>query len=770
VLWNYLKYPLDNISSLLQQKKVAVSALAVKTRAPHPRVVRKAEPSASDVAMSAASRRLFSRSFVIWREMTGLSARAKDFTRNVYMQYKKRAFVFWKYTIALRRGFSSLATRMQISCSKRALSLWLSRARFEKNSLHSISNRCRLRFLHFVISSWKIVGRIDALACNWRLKRHFALWNRALPIIWMEQDRDGSLLNQHRATRSSFSKWRSFVHRNKRLLQLLLRGQLLYCKHLLVVVWTSWRLVTAAASLRHGTIKRLYTRRKMRSLGDAFSCWTSYLCNIRLLRRVFRAAAERWHLVLTLNSDSSRSDVHVMADHFSAWQLDTKATKQERLLKSIYATAVVYQSIRRRRTILHSWNRWAYCRFTARKQFLRAQSALLRGIVSTWASLAVVTKALTRRVEVRHRRKRLESCISLMRAAVQSGKCRRGPLARRYFGALKWYAQCFCLDTPQQHRFGVLRRLVIQAWSLQRLLSLKIALCIVVTSRHVLRRKFIAWIAHTGNRKRSMISHRLAHAHSTHTTKKRVFLALKRRLSDAAVYFFLLGKAMLSNSRRCLLGGFQAWKTAAAMEREQRVAPDRPGQATAETALLAVSEAPVQASFNASALLQAALSSAASNVEQTSTASKSVVDAMPSEARAAAKYQAAQQPFRAIPVTVSHSSSASTSGQAAATFNAANSRQRLFRENIAPRRLSTPGSKVAETAHATHGTQTLARSKPQRPPLVVERVPQKAAAAGKEVVVVGRAVVSSFLLSDARARTSALTPPASPRLSDKSAA
>jgi hypothetical protein len=146
------------------------------------------------------------------------------------------------------------------------------------------------------------------------------------------------------------------------------------------------------------------------------------------------------------------------------------------------------------------------------------------------------------------------------------------------------------------------------------------------------------------------------------------------------------------------------------------------------------------------------------------------VDTMPSEARAAAKYQAAQQPFRAIPVTVSHSSSASTSGQAAATLNAANSRQRLLRENIAPRRLSTPGSKVAETAHATHGTQTLARSKPQRPPLVVERVPRKAAAAGKEVFVVGRAVVSSFLLSDARARAAALTPPASPRLSDKSAA
>jgi hypothetical protein len=326
------------------------------------------------------------------------------------------------------------------------------------------------------------------------------------------------------------------------------------------------------------------------------------------------------------------------------------------------------------------------------------------------------------------------------------------------------------LDTPQQHRFGVLRRLVIQAWSLQRLLSLKIALCIVVTSRHVLRRKFTAWIAHTGIRKRSMISHRLAHAHATHTTKKRVFFALKRRLSDAAVYFFLLGKAMLSNSRRSLFGGFQAWKTAAAIEREQRVAPDRPGQATAGTALLAVSEAPVQASFNAAALLQAALSSAASNVEQTSTASKSAVGAMPSEARAVANYHAAQQPFRAIPVTVSQSSSAATSGQAPSTLNAANSRQRLFRENIAPRRVATPGSKVAETARATHGTQTLARSKPQRPPLVVERVPQKAPAAGKEVVVVGRAVVSSFLLSDARARAAALTPPASPRLSDKAAA
>jgi hypothetical protein len=745
------------VPSLLQQKKLAVSALSSIERAPDPLLSRKAGPTTSDVAISAAARRLFFRTFIFWKEASATSSRAKDLTRKIALHCKNRTFIFWKYIVALHRGFSSLATRMQYSCSKRALSLWLYRARLEKHSLQSISNRCRLRLLHSVVSSWKIVGHIDALASDWRVKRHFALWLRALPIIWSDQEKEGIRLNQLRATRSTFHRWRSCVQRNKRLLALLLRGQLLYCKHLLVVVWTSWKLATTAASLRSGTTKRLSLRRKMRELGYAFGCWTSHLHNIRLLRRVFRAAAERWHVVFTLNVECVRSDVHIMADHFCCWRLDAKAVKKERLLKSIYATAVVYQSIRRRRTILHSWSRWAYCRLSARKQFERARLTLLRGLLSVWASLAVVTKALTRRVEVRQRRKRLEGCIVSMRAAARFGRCRRGPLARRCFSILKWYCQMFCRDQPQQHRSGVLQRLVMQAWSSQRLMSLKVALCVVTTSRCVLRRKFTAWMAHTGDRKRAIISHRLANAHSAYATKKRVFCALKRQLADAARHFFLLGKAVIFNSRRCLYGGFQLWKAAAAMQREQRLAP-HPSPSHTASSLPFAAEAPLRTASVAAVLQTQAANTITATVEEAAASlrPRSSADALLLDARPGATAQTVSQSFRAIPVTESQGSSTSASGLVPLAPKAAESRQRVFRENVAPRRASAlqPSAsvgKVVAAARANHGTQTLAAPKPHRPPLVVETVPQRAATGGRgEGVVVGRAVVSSFLLADRR--------------------
>jgi hypothetical protein len=697
-----------------------------------------------------------------------MSTRAKTLTLDIELRCKKRTFVFWKYIVALHRGFSSLAIRMQISCSKRALSLWQTRACLEKRCLHSISNRCRLRLLHSIISSWKIVGCIDALASDWRLKRHFAMWQRALPIIWLDRDREGSRLNRLRATGSAFGRWRSCVQRNKRLLALLLRGQLLYCKHLLVVVWTSWRLVTASASLRSGTIKRLFARRSMRCLGGAFACWVSHLSNVRLLRRVFRAAAERWHLALTLNSESVRSDMNLMADYFCAWQVDAKVMKQERLLKSIYATAVVYQSIRCRRTILHSWSRWAYCKCTSRKQFERSRQAYLRSVVSSWASLAVVTKALLRRVEVRQRRKRLEGCVVSMRAAVHFGKCRRGPVSRRYFRTLKWYCQTFCWELPQQHRRVVVQRRAIQAWSMQRLMSLKVAVCVVTTSRFLLKRSFNAWTVHTGDRKRSIISHRLANAHATYCTKKRVFCALKQRLADAALHFFLLGKAVIFNSRRCLNEWFQRWKAAAAAEREQRLAPHPSSQLTAVNALPVVTEAPRRVALGAAVLQLTPVNTIAGSVEQASEAllSQSAADALPSVARAEASSEAGMQSFRAIPVTVTQSSAGPTSGLLYKTSKTQGSRQRLFSENVAPRRVPAqlPAGKVAEVSRATHGTQTSAPSKSKRPPLLVEQVPQRPVADARvQGVVVGRPVVSSFLLSDLRTRAAALSPSESPR-------
>lgn len=751
------------VFSLLQQQKLAVSALTSRLCAPDPRHARKAEPSTSEVAVSAAARRLFSRTFCIWKELSDTSARAKDLNRKISARCKNRTFVFWKYIIALRRGFSSLATRMQMSCSRRVLSLWLTRARAEKQCLHSVSNRCRLRFLHSVVSSWKIVGRIDALASDWRLKRHFAMWLRALPMILLDQDREGSRLNRLRVTRSTFCKWRSCVQRNKRLLALLLRGQLLYCKHLLVVVWTSWRLITAAASLRSGTVKRLRARHHARAMNHVFASWMSHLGNARLLRRVFGAAAERWHLAHTLNVECTRSDSHVMMDHFCAWQRDVKAVKQERLLKSIHATAVVYQSIRRRRNILLSWSRWAYCSLTARKQLERARLALLRGTVSSWASLAVVTKALARRVEVRYRRKRLEGCIACLRAAVLRGKCRRGPVARRYFGGLKWYGQSFCVDLPQQHRSRVLQRLVVQAWARVRLMTLKIVLGELTASRHVLRRKLIAWIAHTGNRKRAIISHRLANAHSTYSTKKRVFCALKRRLADAAREFFLLGKAILSNSARRLNAGFQFWRAAACAQRELRLAPRPPAEAAAPPA--AVSEVRPAVAQSSAAFQQGHPSMAASSVVQAAFAAAQSVRVL--DARADAASEPVQQQFRAIPVTVAQSSSAASSAAPANSSNAANLRQRQVsraRAAAVPQPRVVAAGRVAEAARASHGTQTTASSKPKRP-LAVEKVARRQGAGERpDVVVVGRPVVSSFLLSPPKLASAALAPPVSPRL------
>ena len=711
------------------------------------------------MAVSAAAHRRLSRAFVIWKHLSDTSAYINELSVKIDMRCKHRAFVFWKYLIALRRGFSSLAIRMQRSVSKRLLHLWLARARLEKKCLYSISNRCRLRFLHYVMSSWKIVGRIDAVASSWRLKRHFAMWLRVLPVIQTEQDREGSRLNVLRSARSAFCRWRSCVQRNKRLLALLLRGQLLYCKHLLVVVWTSWRLTTVAGSLRSGTMQRLLVRRNMRTLLHAFGTWTTHLGNVRLLRRVFHAAVDRWQLVIALDSECPQTDIHVMTEHFSVWQMETRVMKQQRLLKSIYATAVVFQSIRRRRTILHSWNRWAYCRYTARKQIERARLAFLRGIVSSWSSLALNSKALVRRVEVRHRRKLIDSCFASMRAAARFGRSRRGPVARRYFGALKFYGQSFCRAMPHQHRSSVLQRLVFRAWSSQRIMSLKIALCMVTATRFMLRRRFTMWISHTGNQKRAMISHRLANAHATYSIKKRIFRSLKQRLADAALHFFLLGKAMLSNSRRCLNGGFRSWKAAAALERDKRLAPN---PITEVTALPVVTGASVHIASHSVALPGDQRPIALSQ-------SKNAGDLLPSDARAGANSEAVQHSFRAIPVTVAQGASAAN--PAPKTLNTASSRQRLFRENVAPRRVSAqqqaaPAAKNAEAARVTHGTQTAAPPKPKRPPLVVETVPQRPRAdAAAEAFVLGRAVVSSFLLSDPRTRPAILSPLASPRSS-----
>jgi hypothetical protein len=688
--------------------------------------------------------------------------RAKHLTDKINTRCKNRCFVVWKYTVALRRGFSCLAVRMQASCSKRALALWLARARLENQHLRAISNRCRLRLLHLVVSSWKIVGRIDALASNWRLKRHFAVWLRALPLILLDRDREGLRLNRIRVMKSAFFKWRSFLHRNKRLLALLLRGQLLYCKHLLVVVWTSWRLSAAAASLRSRTIKRLLARRELRALRQAFASWMSHLGSIRLLRRVFVAASERWDLAGTSSFEYHRSDVHIMTDFFCAWQRDTKAVKQERLLKSIYATAVVYQSIRRRRGILHSWSRWAYCRGTARKQFEQAQLSILRAILASWVSLAATTRALIRRVDVRRRRKLLDRCIASFRAAAQHGKCRRGPVARRYFGALKWYGQTFCVDLPLQHRSGVLQRLVVQAWSRLRLRSLKMAWCQLTTNRHVLRRKFNAWIAHTGSRKRAIISHRLANAHSTYSTKKRFFCALKLRMADAAREFFLLGKAILSNSRRCLNAGFRLLKAAAALQREQRLPQRSDIDAAPASAPSVGSEAPLPVTSKVAVFRLESLSNSTSQLHNEQGSLSSLQFDRPPEALSSeATSELARPAFRAIPVTISQNSSAKPVVRTAKTSNVASS-LRGARATSQPR--TSLATRNADASRATHGTQTTAPTKPKMPALVVEKVPRRLPAPEQpEVRVVGRPVPSSFLLTGLKPAVAALSPPASPR-------
>jgi hypothetical protein len=618
------------------------------------------------------------------------------------------------------------------------------------------------------VSQWKIVGRIDAIASDWRLKRHISMWMRALPVMRLEKDREGSRLNILRVMSSTFRKWSTYVHRNKRLLALLLRGQLLYCKHLLVVVWTSWRLVTAASSLHSATIKGLLHRRHMRCLSHAFASWTSRLANIRLLKRVFRAAAERWDLLLTLNSEYALSHRHTLADHFYFWQRETKTNKQERLLKSIYATAVVYQSIRRRRTILLSWSRWAYCSFTARQQHQRSRLALVRSLLSSWSSLTSVTRALARRAEVRRRQKLLAGCFKHMRAAARFGKCRRGPVSRRYFDHLKWYAQTLCKAMPQQHRSDALLRLVIQRWTKQRLLSLKIALCMVAASRYALRWSFSQWISHTGNRKRAIISHRLASAHSAYSLKKRVFYALKRRLADAAREFFLLGKAMLFRSSRNLNAGFRLWKAVTARQHELSLTSANEVVA-AGIALPAVSDSPAQ-SFQSTRALRsdkADLSHAAVETAPTAVVlPKSGIDTLISELRTATPSQTVKQTFRAIPLTASHISSSEPSGSAPQTSNAASSRQRVVKDRALPRPTSTyqRSGKVAEVTRATNGTQTLPAATSRKPPLVVEHVPQRPlrdlrAQAG----VVGRSVVSSFILVDPRARAAAAAPLLSPR-------
>jgi hypothetical protein len=160
------------------------------------------------------------------------------------------------------------------------------------------------------------------------------------------------------------------------------------------------------------------------------------------------------------------------------------------------------------------------------------------------------------------------------------------------------------------------------------------------------------------------------------------------------------------------------------------------------------------------------------NAEQASAAPQPqrTVDALLSDARAGASSEALLQSFRAIPVTVSHSASAASSGQLPKAIKSADS-HRVSRENVAPQRVlaqqraAAGGGKAAEAARATHGTQTLAASKPKKPPLVVEHVPQKSRTdGGGGGIVVGRAVVSTFLLSDLRTRAAALSPPASPRV------
>jgi hypothetical protein len=439
------------------------------------------------------------------------------------------------------------------------------------------------------------------------------------------------------------------------------------------------------------------------------------------------------------NLECKRSDVSIMFDHFCAWWRDAKATKQDRLLKSIYATAVVYQSIRRRRTILHSWSRWAYCRSAARRQFGHVGLALLRGIYWCWSSLAAKTQALALRVEVRRRRKLLESCLASLRCAQQRGKCRRGPVARRYFGALKWYSQSFCVDLPTEHRSGVLRRLVVQAWSRLRLLSLKMALCQLTTSRHVLRRRFIAWIAHTGNRKRAIISHRLANAHATYSNKKRFFCALKRRMVDAAREFFLLGKAVLFNSRRCLNAGFRLLRAAATAQRELGMAQHPVIESTAATAAPVNNnyEAPPPPSPRVAVFRPQPSSSSSSNMnaEQGALASlqsNRALAVVPSDATS----EPARQAFRAIPVTVAQKPSAKPPSLAAKTSNVAKARQ---------------GSSAAPNpTRASHATQTTASLRPKKAALVVEVPRRQGAGTQLDVSVIGRPVVSSFLLSGLR--------------------
>jgi hypothetical protein len=124
-----------------------------------------------------------------------------------------------------------------------------------------------------------------------------------------------------------------------------------------------------------------------------------------------------------------------------------------------------------------------------------------------------------------------------------------------------------------------------------------------------------------------------------------------------------------------------------------------------------------------------------------------------------------QQPFRAIPVTVAQSSAAAAAAPSTAskTLNATKSRQRLLGEGRALQR-AAPAGQTAQAARATHATQTTAPSKPKKPPLVVKNVArQQPAGERAEVVVVGRPVLSSFLLSELKLASAALSPLASPR-------
>jgi hypothetical protein len=156
---------------------------------------------------------------------------------------------------------------------------------------------------------------------------------------------------------------------------------------------------------------------------------------------------------------------------------------------------------------------------------------------------------------------------------------------------------------------------------------------------------------------------------------------------------------------------------------------------------------------------------AASSVVQAAFAAAQSVRVL--DARADAASEPVQQQFRAIPVTVAQSSSAASSAAPANSSNAANLRQRQVsraRAAAVPQPRVVAAGRVAEAARASHGTQTTASSKPKRP-LAVEKVARRQGAGERpDVVVVGRPVVSSFLLSPPKLASAALAPPVSPRL------